>query len=454
MIALTGRGCRIPLALLLLWTTLPTLSAKPLDAEQTAVIDAFVSGFTELAMFDGVVLIDIGGEIVYEQTFGRAQVEFDVPHTRDSRFRIASVSKAVTDAAVARLVQQGRLSRDVALAEFLPEFPSADTITIGQLLDHRSGIPHTNRLPWGDGSQSLTIGEIVARLTELPLDFDPGTQTSYSNGGYAVLARVVEIAGGGDFAAVVRRLVLDPLGMSDSGHITDARQPIAGLATGYEPGLVPGERRHARFYAVETRPGGGSMYSTAPDLLRFLRGIFRASFVPAALQRDVMGLTDGGFLSQGRSPGFVAKLLYQPERDLIVVSLANSYAVPAGWAATLADLASGEAYDNPWPSLERALPTVPADDPRIGRYRSSFGDFELELARSPAGYLLSVDDVNAAYAALIPLADGAYLQPQYFQRCEQDAETRIITCRMLSGDDRYTSTLTPVPVNATGDREE
>jgi len=419
-------------------------AAISLPESREQAIDAFVGQFVDLAMFDGTILIDIGGDVVYQKTFGFAQREHGVLHDERTRFRIASVSKALTDASLAVMIGQGKFSLDTPIGRFLPDFPAADKITIGHILQHTSGIPHTNRQPWGDGSISLTTDEIVDRIAKLPLEFEPGTDSSYSNGGYAVIAKIMEIAGEGTYAQVMHDTVFDALSMKDTDHIDDSRAVIPKIATGYEPGLYPGERRHTRFYAVEARPGGGSLYSTAGDLLKFTRAVFRDDFIPDQLRRDVMGLDDSGYLSQGRSPGFVANLLYEPERDIIVISLANSYSVSSGWAAAIADLASGRVNENPWPNLEQASPMVSPDDPRIGRYRSSFGDFELVLERSPEGFLLTVDDVNNAHAALIPLTDGSYLQPQYYQRCSQDSATRIITCRMLSGDERYTSTLTPV----------
>jgi CubicO group peptidase (beta-lactamase class C family) len=426
-------------------TAAPSAPADPV-AERAAALTAFVQPFVEHAMFDGTILVDIGGEVVFRGSFGRAHYEFDARHGADTRFRIASVSKGVTDAAVARMIGQGYFTLDTPLSGYLPQFPSADQILIRHLLYHRSGIPHTNRQPWGDGSQALALDEIIDRLAALPLDFAPGTDTAYSNGGYAVLAKVMALAGNASYETIMRRTVLDPLGMSRSGHVYDSRATLPHMASGYQPGLLPGERRHARFYAVESRPGGGSLYATADDLLAFMRGVFRDDFVPAPLRRDVMGLDTNGYLSQGRSPGFVSKLSFEPTRDMIVISLANNYAVPAGWAAALADIASGTAVAEPWPDVTPAAPgTVTADDPRIGRYRSSFGDFELEFVRSASGHLLSVDEINQATVALVPLADGGFLQPIYYQKCEQALPSRVITCRMLNGDERYTSTLTPVP---------
>ena len=409
-----------------------------------AAIDRFVGGFAELAMFDGTVLVDVGGEIVYERSFGYASYEHEIRHDRQTRFRVASVSKSLTDAAFALLVARGELSLDSPLSRYLSDFPSADRIRISQLLDHSAGIPHTNRQPWGDGRTSLGLDEIVDRLAALPLDFEPGTDSSYSNGGYAVAAKVLEIVGGDSYDEVMRRLVFEPLDMKDSGHLADARAPIPRIATGYEPGAFPAERRHSRFYAVETRPGGGSLYSTARDLLAFTRAVFRRDFVAPELRRSILGADDDGFLSQGRSPGFVAKLLFEPERDVIVVSLSNNYAVPAGWAAAIADLATGRSDAVTWPELRPIDPRVPAVDPRVGRYRASFGDRETVIERGERGAMLIRDTENELVTGLVPLEGGRFLLPIYFQLCEQDGDTRVITCRMLSGDERYTNVLTPV----------
>lgn len=428
---------------LAVWVGAGRATSAELVSARREALDRFVGQFVELAMFDGNLLVDVGGEVVYERSFGLAHYELAVPHGPGTRFRVASVSKTVTDAAFAVLIQRGVLELETPLSRFLPDFPAADAITIGHLLSHTSGIPHTNDQPWGDGKTSLGLDEIVARLADLPLDFEPGSDSSYSNGGYAVAARVLEIVAGGHFDAVLRELVFEPLAMADSGHIADARSPIDGMATGYEPGRHPGERRHARFYAVETRPGGGSLYSTTRDLHRFAVGVFRRDFIRPDLRASVLGAGEEGLLSQGRSPGFIAKLWYGAANDVIVVSLSNNYAVPADWARAIAGIATGRTL-RPWPELRRAPDAVPADDPRLGDYRSSRGGRELRIERNDRGAMVQVDPESESITGLVPLADGGFLLPLYFQRCEQAADDRTITCRMLSGNERYTSELTPI----------
>ena len=427
----------------------PANAIEPLPEDRIKAIDAFVSQYSDLAMFDGSILVDIGGSQRYQKSYGYAQIEFAVRHTDETRFHLASVSKAITDAAVAKMIEQGVISLDTTVAEYLPNFPSAATITVGHLVNHTSGIPHTNRLPWGDGSQSLTIQQIVERLSELPLDYEPGTDSSYSNGGFAVLARILEFAGNGTYDEVLRATIFDPLDMQDSGHISDVRTPLPNKATGYEPGLRPGEHRHTRFYAVESRPGGGSLYSTLADMHKFMRAVFRDDFIPEKLRRDVMGEDDDGYLAQGRSPGFVAKALFRPSDDVIVISLSNSYAVPTDWAPAIADIATGATESSPWPDLVPTRKPVDANDPRLGLYRSSYGNAETTITRGPAGELI-ISGSNNSQNALVPLEHGNFLQPLYFQLCIQDDDSRVFICKMLSGEEAYTSTYTPIEDQAIG----
>ncbi|NNF17669.1 MAG: beta-lactamase family protein [Gammaproteobacteria bacterium] len=414
-----------------------------MPAAQARAIDRFVSQFTDLAMFDGVVLVDIGGEVVYRQAFGYANFELGVRHTQEHRFRIASVSKAVTDTAIAKLVEAGRLQLDTPIAKFLPNFPSADEIAVRHLLDHTSGIPHTNRQVWGDGTLSLSTTEIIDRLALLPLDFPPGSQSRYSNGGYAVAARILELIDNTTLTEALRRALLRPLGMNSTGHLADSRVAVPNLVTGYEPGKVPGQRRYPRFYAVESRPGGGSLYSTVDDLLRFTRAVFRENYVPAQWRRDVLGADEDVYLSQGRSPGFVAKLFYRASDDIIVISLANNYAVPADWTAAIAGLASSAPIETGWIDIKVVDKLIPVNHPMIGEYSNSFGGGQVSIKRTGEGHLTVTYGNENRATALVPLADGAFLLPLYFQRCHQPKPRGVISCHMLSGNKRYDSILTP-----------
>ncbi len=405
-------------------------------------LNKFIDPFVELAMFDGVIMIDVAGETCF-CTYGFANYEYDLRHDVDTQFRIASVSKTLTKAAFGRLIHQGKLSADDLLSQYLPDFPKAEKITIRHLLENRSGIAHTNEQPWGHGRVSLSLDDIVERLAATPFDFEPGESREYSNGGYAVAAKALEAATGMDFGAAMRVLVFEPLQMHDTGHIEDARALAPQMARGYEPGRAPGSRRHTRFYAVETRPGGGSLYSTAPDLMAFLKVLAVEEFLPSQLLSSIVGIApDDLFVSDGRSPGFVAKIYRDPVRNISIVSLSNNYAVPTDWAEAIADTALGATLDPQWPRLQPSQEKVDRAHPFLGEYASNFGvDIAIKLHN---GAVYFHDPENQLRVGMPRLANDMFLLPIYFSLCQQDNETRIIRCEMLSGDERYTQVYTPI----------
>ena len=424
-----------------------TPSWKETDSEQLKprheeVLNEFVQQFHDLAMFDGTLLIARGRTVLFEESWGMAHYESSTPIDSNTRFKIASVSKMITDIAIARFVQADKLQLDAPIESYLPDFPSGKKITLRQIVNHRSGIPHTNSQPWGDGKTSLTLDALVLRLGRLPLDFEPGTDQRYSNGGYAVAAKLLEVVAESSYAEVLETAVFSPLGMKNSGHIDDVRRPISNLASGYEPSDFPGERRHSRFYAAESRTGGGSLYSTVDDLYRLTQAVFQEDFVPETLRREILGVTpeDSSFASQGRAPGFVANLYYDFEKDIVVISLANNYSVPTDWGRALVDLATQGELDSSWPDLHPSPRFEAQNHPQPGTYSSTRGtDTVRKTAR---GAIVLENSSSDSRTAFVPLSDGSFLLPLYFQRCQWESDTKSFTCGMLSGDARYTSTRT------------
>ena len=332
---------------------------------------------------------------------------------------------------------------DQPIAQFLPEFPKAGAITLRHLLEHRSGVAHTNSQPWGHARIPLTLDEIIDRLADAPFDFEPGAERQYSNGGYALIAKILEQATGDTYDAAMRRLVFEPIGMNDSGHLHDSRALMPRMARGYEPGPAPGARRHTRFYAAEVRPGGGSLYSTANDLMLFMATLEAGDFIAPELLSDIIGSApDEVFSSQGRSPGFVANIYSDPGRAVRIVSLSNNYAVPSYWARTLADMVADGKTEVQWAQIKKSSDKISEDHPMVGDYASNFGG-EVSI-KQRSGALYFRDTENQLRVAMPSLVDDEFLLPIYFSRCRQEAESRIIECEMLSGDTRYTQIYTPL----------
>jgi D-alanyl-D-alanine carboxypeptidase len=119
----------------------------------------------------------------------------------ETRFNIASVTKPMTVTLAIQLMAERALGYNDTLAQWIPDFPRGNEITIAHLLRHRSGIPHRVTTV-AEEVRPMTAADVVKAAKRVPLEFPPGSQMSYSSGGFSVLARVLELAGGKDYATL------------------------------------------------------------------------------------------------------------------------------------------------------------------------------------------------------------------------------------------------------------
>ncbi len=236
-----------------------------------------------------------GGEIVWSGTVGMANLEYQLPATAQTRFRLGSVSKLMTVAAAARLVEQGKLDVDRPVAEYLPDFPAKDhPFTARQLAMHTAGIRHYNK---ADQSLPLkhyfTVGEALEVFSADPLQFEPGTQYAYSSYGYNLLSAVLEAASGKPFLDLLQDEVYAPLGMSNSGpdHVYAIVPNRTGFYFAYQGQLpdadIPvGTMLNAPLVDNSMKWASGGLLGTAEDLVRFSN----AHLEPGYLSEDALSL--------------------------------------------------------------------------------------------------------------------------------------------------------------------
>lgn len=315
-------------------------SAQASASDLGADIDGYLQPLLDLDVFSGVVLVARGDSVLLTRAYGLAERAFGLPMELDHAFRIASISKTFTRVLVGRLAERDALGVDDPLVRWLPDFPSADRITIRQLLDHRAGVPNVNSLPFDEESPvPNTLVHLVDSIARLPLDFEPGADTRYSNGGYAVLALVLEEAAGMPYERLLATEVLEPLGLARTNHEEDG-EIIPRLARGYEPSPEAfGRFRLAPFQGMDTKTGGGSLTSTAADLHRWALALGRNPILRAETWAELFLRDD--FVLTGRSPGYNTALARSGE--YIAVVLANNYAAGAAMdvAPALIELARG-----------------------------------------------------------------------------------------------------------------
>jgi CubicO group peptidase (beta-lactamase class C family) len=248
-------------------------------------IDAYLKPFADANQFWGVVLAAQDGKIIYEKAFGLANADFKIPNQTNSRFGIASVTKPMTGVILTRLIEEKKIAAEDKLGKYIPDFPNGDKITIQMLRSHRSGIPHRVMRP-EEESVAYTSAEFVEKVKQAKLAFEPGAQRMYSSGGYAVLARVLEIASGKPYAQLLQEYVFEPAGMRDSMDF-NSEFVMERRAQDYmldARGVLNAPLKDYSFLV-----GAGSVYSTAADVYKFGEAVLDGKYGEAAKTNAVTG---------------------------------------------------------------------------------------------------------------------------------------------------------------------
>ncbi|HLX85822.1 MAG TPA: serine hydrolase domain-containing protein [Terriglobales bacterium] len=193
----------------IIFCILNTGSLQPQPKRDAAVatrIRAYLAPFAATGNLTGTVLVARNGQTIFEQSYGMANYEWQIPNSAKTRFHLASVSKPFTAAAILQLQEQGRLHVSDPISRYLPDYPQGDRISLDNLLTHTSGIPDINDLEDYDtfARSPHTLDQLVAKFASLPLDFQPGSQSRYSNSNYNLLAMIIERVSGQSYADYLR----------------------------------------------------------------------------------------------------------------------------------------------------------------------------------------------------------------------------------------------------------
>ena len=254
------------------------------------------------------------GRIVYKHGYGMANLDHDVPITPSTVFYIASVSKQFTAAAIALLAQQGKLSLDDEVRNYVPELPDfGSPITIRHLIHHTSGLP-----TWGAGGTRLDDElELVSRLKEL--NFPPGEKFLYSNRGYRLLALIVGRVSGQSLRAFTRAEIFEPLGMKNTHFRDDHGEIVKHLAYGYEPAKGDAFRRTIFKSDIV---GAGGLLSTVEDLALWQQNFYDQRVGGHAL---IEQLHQRGRLNNGEELEYAFGLVIREYRGLPIVEHGGYY---------------------------------------------------------------------------------------------------------------------------------
>jgi CubicO group peptidase (beta-lactamase class C family) len=232
------------------------------------------------------VLVMRNGGTVFRRSYGMADLEHYIAATPATNYRLASVTKQFTAAAILLLAQDKRLALDDPLRKWLPSLPQATApITLRQLLTHTSGLIDYEEVMPADTSRQLHDRDVLHLLeAQNRTYFPPGTQYRYSDSGYSLLSLVVARASGLDFASFVRRRIFLPLGMTNTVAYEEGVSTVANRAYGYsqltnDSAVRAGARREPSWTRTDQSLtsavlGDGGIYSSVDDLAKWDRALY------------------------------------------------------------------------------------------------------------------------------------------------------------------------------------
>jgi CubicO group peptidase (beta-lactamase class C family) len=369
---------------------------------------AYLEAYLETGFFMGSVLIAHAGEVLLKQGYGMANLEHGVANSPQTKFRLGSVTKQFTAAAILQLQEQGLLKVNRPISTYLPNYPQGELITVHHLLTHTAGIPNYTSFPDYVQKQrtAMTLDEIITWFSDQPLEFTPGDRYSYSNSGYTLLTKLIEGVAGQSYADYLQHHIFEPIGMTDSGY--DQSAPILPhRASGYAP--AEEGYQNAAFIDMSIPSGAGGLYSTIEDLYRWDQALYmnvvlsessrQLMFAPAVGMGEESGNAHYGYgwvidhayecdasgtrvrarvRHGGRIDGFTTSIARYPNEQVVIIVLSNLETAPVARISNdLAAILFGREYELPKKRQEIIL------NPAV--YETYIGDYEFA-----PGIILSV----------------------------------------------------------------
>jgi CubicO group peptidase (beta-lactamase class C family) len=374
------------LLILSLTPALAQTSTPPLDTSQIIPkINEYMAAAEKVGRFSGTVLVAKDGKPIFSKGYGMANREWDIPNTPQTAFRLGSITKQFTAAAIMLLQERGKLSTSDPVCKYVTECPAAwEPITIKHLLTHTSGIPNYTDSP--DFAKKailpISITDLLADYKSKPLDFAPGEKFNYSNSGYHLLGLIVEKASGKTYADFLQENIFTPLGLANTGY--DRHENIIKhRASGYKrngDGFI-----NAAYMDMLIPYAAGALYSTTEDLLKWEQALYTDKLLTKKSRDEMFTPLKGNYaygwnvgkrgnrtsISHGGGIyGFATQLARYPDDRLTVVVLSNVEAASAGSVARdLSAIVFGEPYTLP---KERTAITLPPQ-----AFEKFVGDYQL-----------------------------------------------------------------------------
>lgn len=334
----------LPHISIVLCAAVPAAAQAPLPPTKVVAIEAAIAAEMSRLGIPGVsAAVVLDHELRWSAGFGRTDVENNVPATASTVYRLGSIAKTITAAAVLQLAEKGKLDLDAPVQKYVPAFPTKQwPVTCRHLLAHLAGVRWYVDGEMESTRHYRTVTDGLDMFKDDPLAFEPGTAFLYSSYGYNLLGAAIEGASGTSYLEYVRKNVFEPAGM-ERAQADDVFAIIPNRARGYRKAST-GDLRNSGLADTSNKIPGGGLVATAEDVARFAMALqggvllqkdTLARMMTRQTTRDgrVTGTGLGLFLGEregvreawhtGGQPQVSTVLYMQPDRRMAVALLTN-----------------------------------------------------------------------------------------------------------------------------------
>lgn len=303
-----------------------------------AKLDKFFDVLAEKNKAMGSLTVSKNGTILYSRAIGYSQIsgKDKKPSTIETKYRIGSITKMFTAVMIFQLIEEGKLKLTDTLDKFYPQVANAKKITIGNMLNHRSGIHSFTGDPdfptWLMNPK--TQSEMLAIIAKAKPDFEPNEKQAYSNPNYILLGYIVEKASGKPYQTALKEKITGKIGLSNT-YLGGKINASENESFSYD---YAGDWKPSTETDMSIPGGAGAIVSTSNDLTKFIDALFDLKLVSESslnqMKTDGMGMfpvpLDGKKLygHNGGIDGFNSMLVHLPEEKLSVAYVSNGMVYP------------------------------------------------------------------------------------------------------------------------------
>jgi D-alanyl-D-alanine carboxypeptidase len=314
-----------------------------------AAFNQFITDYIKSHNFNGTILVQQNGKKIYNQSFGFANFQFNIPNTNETKYKIASITKLFTSVLIMQLVEQGKIDLNQNIKTYLPDYKGkgAENVTIFDLLTATSGIESNEKDVKGDDIPAMyakpySTDELLNLFCSGKLENEPGKVWNYNNADYVILGKIIEAICNKPYEDFLKEKICEPLKMANTGMFSMTKV-IKNLANVYEVNDSTKTIENTPPIYTQNYYAAGGLYSTANDLLKFSNALYGCRLINSNSLKSILQpyLATYGFgiwvydmkvnkqqfriaERQGAIWGTKTRLLHIFDKDITIILLTNA----------------------------------------------------------------------------------------------------------------------------------